>query len=72
MDCLPPIPKRDYLFPKELRQTFAKGTTTLGIVLEKDIIIATDSRATAGGYIRKNILLLRNHIITLVTLLLFF
>ena len=43
---------------KEIEKNFAHGTTTLGFVFNKGIVIAVDSRATMGQYICTLLLLL--------------
>ncbi|EFC45924.1 predicted protein [Naegleria gruberi] len=51
--ALPPsLNNSGFIHQKEkLEKTYAKGTTTLGFVFNKGIVIAVDSRASMGNYI---------------------
>jgi proteasome beta subunit len=42
---------RQNVDPKMIENTMLKGTTTVGIVCKDGVVLATDTRVTAGGYI---------------------
>jgi proteasome beta subunit len=42
---------RQNVDPKMIENTMLKGTTTVGMVCKDGVVLATDTRVTAGGYI---------------------
>ncbi len=42
---------RQNVDPKMIENTMLKGTTTVGIVCKDGVVLATDTRVTAGGYV---------------------